>query len=94
MKKRLTEERKHSVQMWLGFIIAVFGICLISAGFLVPPMGTIDPTVLAAIGEVFTFSGALIGVDYHYKVRRYEFLKTLGVTPGKRPEEEDDEGDE
>lgn len=87
--KRITPERKQSIQLWLGFILAISGIVMIAAGFLVPPMGYIDPTVLAAIGEVFTFSGALIGVDYHYKERRYEFLRTHKIDEP----EETDEGD-
>ena len=37
---------------------------LIGAAFFVPPMGVIDPTVLTAFGEILTFAGAVIGVDY------------------------------
>lgn len=85
--KRITPERKQTIQLWLGFILAIAGLVLIGAGFLVPPMGVIDPTVLAAIGEVFTFSGALIGVDYHYQTKRFEFLRTHG---GAETEETDE----
>lgn len=85
--KRLSKEKQHTLQMWLGFILAVFGMVMILAGFIVPPPGIVDPTVLAAVGEVFTFSGALIGIDYHYKERKYEFLRTHGVE-----EREEDEG--
>ena len=38
-------------------------------GFWVDPTGNIDPTVLTASGEVFTFSGSLFGIDYHYRYR-------------------------
>lgn len=44
-----------------------FGIALIITAFFVPPMGTIDPTVLTAYGETLTFAGALVGIDYHYR---------------------------
>lgn len=47
---------------------------MLVVSFFVPPMGIIDASVLAAIGEVFTFSGALIGIDYHYKARHFEQL--------------------
>ena len=30
-------------------------------------MGVIDPMVLTAFGEILTFSGALLGMDYHYR---------------------------
>lgn len=67
----MTEKTKMTLQLWLGFILAIFGMVLIIASFVVPPMGVIDASVLAATGEIFTFSGALIGIDYHYKEKRY-----------------------
>ena len=71
----MTKKTKMNIQLWLGFILAIFGMCLILVSFFIPPMGVIDASVLAAIGEIFTFSGALIGIDYHYKERRYELDK-------------------
>ena len=68
----MTKKTKMNLQLWLGFILAIFGMCLIVVSFFIPPMGVIDASVLAAIGEIFTFSGALIGIDYHYKEKRYE----------------------
>lgn len=37
-------------------VLAGFAIALITAGFLVPPMGVIDGSVLTAVGEVFAFA--------------------------------------
>lgn len=65
---------KANLQLILGFVLAIFGMALLILSFFVPPMGIIDTSVLAAIGEVFTFSGALIGIDYHYKARHFEQL--------------------
>ena len=65
---------KANIQLILGFVLAIFGMALLILSFFVPPMGIIDASVLAAIGEVFTFSGALIGIDYHYKARHFEQL--------------------
>lgn len=61
-----------NAQLWLGFILAIFGMILISVSFIVPPLGIIDASVLAAIGEIFTFSGALLGLDYNYKYKMYQ----------------------
>ena len=58
--------------MWLGAIIALAGIALLFWGMLKPPGGVIDSSVLVAFGEVATFAGSLIGVDYHYKFREFE----------------------
>jgi hypothetical protein len=48
------------------FLVLV-GVGLLIAGFCVVPVGVIDSSVLVAFGEISTFSGALFGVDYHYK---------------------------
>jgi len=50
------------MQLCLATLTAVFGCVLIAAAFCVPPSGVIDPTVLAAFGEILTFAGALIGM--------------------------------
>ncbi|MBQ0118724.1 MAG: hypothetical protein KBS42_03055 [Bacteroidales bacterium] len=39
------------------------------AGLVIDPPGVIDPTVLVAFGEILTFAGSLIGIDYHYRYR-------------------------
>ena len=47
---------------------------LLLLGFWVPPVGIIDSFVLVAFGEMSTFTGALLGIDYRY---RYDASKTL-----------------
>ena len=37
------------------------------AGLLGPPVGIIDSSVLVAFGEMSTFAGALLGIDYRYR---------------------------
>ena len=68
----VSEEQKMTIQLWLGVSLAIFGIILIIASFICPPLGLIETSVLTAIGEIFTFSGSLIGIDYHYKYKKYE----------------------
>lgn len=70
--KELTENQKMTIQLWLGAVLTIFGIILLMVSFYVPPLGVIDASVLAAVGEVFTFSGALIGIDYTYKYKRFK----------------------
>lgn len=70
--KELTENQKMTIQLWLGAVLTIFGIILLMVSFCVPPLGVIDASVLAAVGEVFTFSGALIGIDYTYKYKRFK----------------------
>lgn len=65
-------EKKLTIQLWVGVAIAFIGIALLIMGFLTPPGGEIHDSVLVAYGEVATFAGSLIGVDYHYRFREYE----------------------
>lgn len=53
---------KH--QLLTSTTLVAFGVLLITAAFCVPPTGVIDPTVLTAFGEILTFAGAVIGIDY------------------------------
>lgn len=59
MRKLLLETWKSNI--WLR-IITLCSILFIIGGFLVPPMGVIDGSVLTAIGEL-GFFGALFIVD-------------------------------
>ena len=55
------------IQLILSVGLCMFGGMLLIAGFITPPPGEIHPSVLTAFGEVLTFSGALIGMDYKYR---------------------------
>lgn len=59
---------KHR-QLLLATVLVSFGVLLISAAFIIPPTGVIDPTVLTAFGEILTFAGAIIGIDYRHRDR-------------------------
>lgn len=58
---------KQKIQILTAVGLCVSGVLLLFVSFFVPPMGVIDPSVLAALAEILTFSGALIGIDYRYK---------------------------
>lgn len=44
--------------------VLIFGVCLIIAGFCVPPVGVIDGSVLTGLGEVFAFAASIDGLNY------------------------------
>lgn len=58
-----------TVQFILGVVVTMAGLVLLFIGCFVPPVGEVDSSLLVAFGEVATFAGALIGVDFKY---RYE----------------------
>lgn len=60
---------KKRIQLVIAIILVIFGVILLIVAFIVPPAGIIDPTVLTAYGETLTFSGSLIGLDYHYRAK-------------------------
>ena len=60
---------KTKKQPVLATILVIFGVLLILTAFFVPPLGMIDASVLAAFGEMLTFSGSLIGIDYKYRYK-------------------------
>ena len=62
-----TSKHKLTLQLICAVAMVVLGCSLLTAGFIVPPLGVIDSSVLIAFGEILTFVGALFGIDYHYK---------------------------
>lgn len=59
----------QAIQIVAAYVVVLFGLALIALAFFVPPRGSIDPSVLAAFGEILTFAGAILGLDYRYKVK-------------------------
>ncbi len=56
-------------QLILSVGLCVLGGLLLLAGLFTPPVGEIHPSLLIAFGEILTFSGSLIGIDYHYRYK-------------------------
>ena len=59
--------KKEETQLIVACLLVVLGAGLLIAGFIVPPVGIIDSSVLIAFGEIATFAGSLFGIDYHYR---------------------------
>lgn len=71
MKKDQTK-MKLNIQLALGVTLVIAGLVMLFCGFYTHPIGDITNSVLVAYGEVSTFAGALIGVDYSYKFRTFK----------------------
>lgn len=59
----------QAIQIVAAYVVVLFGLALIALAFFVLPMGSIDPSVLTAFGEILTFAGAILGLDYRYKAK-------------------------
>lgn len=63
---------KLNIQLGLGALLVVTGIVLLFLGFYAVPVGEIANSILVAYGEISTFAGALIGVDYTYRFKAFK----------------------
>lgn len=59
-------------RLTIAVILTIVGCGLLIAGFIVPPLGIIDSSVLVAFGETSTFVAAILGIDYNYKYQIYK----------------------
>lgn len=67
------ESAKLILQLAIAGLVTFVGCGLLIAGFIVPPLGTIDNSLLIAFGEVCSFVGALLGLDYTYRYKLYTY---------------------
>ena len=57
------------IQLLVSVAMCTFGCALLACGFVAPPIGEIHHSLLIAFGELLTFSGSLIGIDYRYRYK-------------------------
>ena len=57
------------LQLITALALCTFGCAMLVAGFVTPPTGEIHHSILIAFGEILTFSGSLIGIDYKYRYK-------------------------
>ena len=68
----MLQKSKLNFRLAVATVLTVVGCGLLIAGFIVPPLGIIDSSVLVAFGETSTFVGAVLGIDYNYKYQIYK----------------------
>lgn len=73
----MNQNKKLNLQLIVAVILVVVGCGLLIAGFMVPPLGVIDSSVLVAFGETSTFVAAILGIDYKYKYKAYKNSLTI-----------------
>ena len=58
---------KASIQLITAAVLSIGGLVLLFCGVYITPQGEIHESLLVGFGEVATFAGAIMGVDYNYK---------------------------
>ena len=68
-KKKNTKKamKNELVQLIIAAMLTLAGIALLFLGACFAPQGEIHESILVAFGEIATFAGSIIGIDYHYK---------------------------
>ena len=61
---------KLNVQLITAAVLSIGGLVLLFCGVYIDPQGEIHESLLVGFGEIATFSGALMGVDYVYKQKK------------------------
>ena len=62
---------KHDshIQLFIAALLTIAGIALLFVGVIIAPKGEIHESLLVAFGEIATFAGSIIGIDYRYKTK-------------------------
>ena len=56
-----------NIQLITAFVLALGGLVMLFCGIYISPLGEIHESLLVGFGEVATFAGSLMGIDFHYK---------------------------
>lgn len=72
MTKTIKRRPSGATKFYLACALIFVGVVLLFSAFWVPPCGIIHESILVAFGEILTFAGALVGIDYTY---RYKLLQ-------------------
>lgn len=62
----------ENLKLIIAAVVVTVGCSLLIASFVVPPLGVVDNSVLAALGELLTFAGACLGMREYYALRGRE----------------------
>lgn len=88
MKK--DEKIKHVKLKWMiicAVVLVFIGVGMILMGMFLPPIGEIHPSVLTALGEVFTFSGSLWGLNTHYRIKTDQMDAEIDIKNNQQRDE-------
>ena len=76
----LSDETKENIKFISSVGLLIAGVVIVFVSLYIPPVGTIDSSVLTLIGENFCFVGAVWGIGQYTKVqlKKLENVGNLG----------------
>ena len=60
------------VKLFLGVILAFFGMAIITYSLVVAPVGAIHASVVTTFGTILTWVGTMFGIDSNTKIKKFE----------------------
>mgnify|MGYP006908795705 CR=1 FL=1 len=96
VKNRNIQTSVDSKSFYWAVGLSVVGCFLLVAALFMPPLAVIDPTVISAAGLLFTFSGAIVGINgnMNNKLMRYEIEMDKRFSNMRKPDESEVETEE
>ena len=71
-KEKDVNVSREWAKLWLGIVLAAFGMGIVIFSLIVQPVGVIHATVVTTFGTILTFVGALFGIDSNAKIKMHE----------------------
>ena len=69
VNRSFMDKKENLIQLIIAALLSLAGIALLFVGTLLDPQGQIHESLLVAFGEIATFAGSIIGIDYKYKTK-------------------------
>lgn len=85
--------KRETTKIYMGIFLAVFGCLMILSSIVIPPVGVIDGSVLTAVGEVFSLSGACLAI-FSFNRRDNAKIDYIYNSEKQRNEHETETGEE
>lgn len=75
---------------WWAVGLSVVGCFLLVASLFIPPAGVIEASVISAAGLVFTFSGAIVGINGNFNTKLMKFEADVNQKINNTEQKKDD----
>lgn len=71
-KKKDVNITREWIKLFLGIVLAVFGMSIVVVGLVAPPLGVVDYSVVTLFGSVLTYAGFMFGIDSNAKIKIHQ----------------------
>lgn len=91
MKRKSDSGMQSGGRTVAAVLLTLVGVFLLIVSMWMDPLGEIHPSVIGAVGEVFTFAGALWGLKLNFDRKELQYKVELEKLKREHPLPEDSE---